>query len=132
MRTTCSRWSIPTITYASELRSGCQARSCGGAHLQVASVERLGRQAAQFIATAADPLAALVDLPGSFPSKAAALSRLGTTREARASAATLKRILPAGACWAPTASLTQPDCHAGVEWVRHQGCAPITVALARC
>ena len=64
--------------------------------LQVASVERLGRQAAQFIATAADPLAALVDLPGSFPSKAAALSRLSTTRESRNSANTLKRMFPPG------------------------------------
>ena len=63
---------------------------------QVASVERLGRQAAQFIATAADPLAALVDLPGNFPSKAAALSRLPLSREARASMTALKRIFPPG------------------------------------
>ena len=62
----------------------------------MAAVQRLGRQAAQFIATAADPLAALVDLPGNFPSKAAALSRLGLSKATRTSLASLKRIIPAG------------------------------------
>ena len=59
-------------------------------------MHRLGRQAAQFIATAADPLAALVDLPGNFPSKAAALSRLGLNRNTRNSLTSLKRTIPAG------------------------------------
>ena len=68
-----------------------------GCGVQVATVHRLGRQAAQFIAAAADPLAALVDLPGNFPSKAAALSRLGLTRGTKAGLTALKRVIPAGA-----------------------------------
>ena len=82
--------------HACTLLAAVEQACCDRGIAQVASVERLGRQAAQFIATSADPLAALVDLPGNFPSKAAALSRLPVSREARGSMSALKRMFPAG------------------------------------
>lgn len=48
---------------------------------QVRRVRDLGLQAAQLIAQAEDPLAALVEVSGNMPAKAAALSRMPVNPE---------------------------------------------------
>ena len=65
--------------------------------LQLVKVRDLGLQAAQLISLAEDPLAALIEVSGNMPGKAAALSRLRVNKATRQELAHVQRYFPAGA-----------------------------------